>query len=80
MRYLIENGQYNNTYGPILFYAGNEGSILTFYDNTGFQTDYLAKKFAATVVFAEHRFYGTSMPFGNDSFDKTSGNLRYLNV
>jgi len=63
-----------------LFYAGNEGGIHAFYDNTGFQTDTLALKWNATVVFAEHRYYGTSMPFGEDSFNKTNGNLRYLNV
>jgi hypothetical protein len=80
MRYLIQNENYNDISGPILFYAGNEGGIYAFYNNTGFVTDYLAPKFNATVVFAEHRFYGKSMPFGDKSFDKESGNLRYLNV
>jgi len=80
MRYLVQNETYNETSGPILFYAGNEGGIYAFYNNTGFQTDYLSAKFNATVVFAEHRFYGKSMPFGDDSFNKTNGNLAYLNV
>ena len=68
MRYLIDQGSYNETSGPILFYAGNEGGIMAFYENSGFMTKTLAESLNATVVFAEHRFYGKSMPFGNNTF------------
>jgi lysosomal Pro-X carboxypeptidase len=63
MRYLVNDQYYNASFGPILFYTGNEGDIYTFYNNSGFVTDTLAKQLSAKVVFAEHRYYGTSMPF-----------------
>jgi hypothetical protein len=42
MRYIIDNTYYNQTSGPILFYAGNEGDVWTFYNNSGFVTETLA--------------------------------------
>jgi pimeloyl-ACP methyl ester carboxylesterase len=37
-----------------------------------------AEQVGALVIWAEHRFYGVSLPFGNDSFTHT--NLGYLSV
>jgi lysosomal Pro-X carboxypeptidase len=62
--------------GPIFFYTGNEGAIELFWANTGFVTDYLAPKYGAMIIFGEHRYYGASMPFGNESF--TGTNPKYL--
>ena len=78
MRYLVDTQYYNNETGPVLFYAGNEGDIWTFYNNSGFMTTTLAQEFGAAVVFAEHRYYGESMPFGNETFQVE--NLRFLSV
>lgn len=78
MRYL-----YNNTYwggadnlSPILFYCGNEGDITAFWNNSGYVVDILSQNLNAYILFAEHRFFGTSMPFGADSYQNE--NLVYL--
>ena len=63
---------------PILFYAGNEAPIGTFYNNTGFMFD-LAPEFGALVIFCEHRYYGDTLPFGSQTFTNIS-NLKYLTV
>ncbi|KAL0489917.1 lysosomal Pro-X carboxypeptidase Prcp [Acrasis kona] len=73
-RYLI-NDQHWISNGSIFFYCGNEGDIEMFYRNTGFMFD-IAKQFNALIVFAEHRYYGQSLPFGNESF--TPENIQYL--
>ncbi|XP_021305786.1 lysosomal Pro-X carboxypeptidase isoform X2 [Sorghum bicolor] len=62
--------------GPLFVYTGNEGDIEWFATNTGFMFD-IAPKFGALLVFIEHRFYGESKPFGNDSY-KSAETLGYL--
>ncbi|KRX77253.1 Lysosomal Pro-X carboxypeptidase [Trichinella sp. T6] len=74
LRYLINTENWNSDGGPIFFYCGNEGSVEGFAENTGFMWEN-AKDFGAMVVFAEHRYYGKSLPFGNES----SSNLGKLN-
>lgn len=64
--------------GPIFLYAGNEGAIELFAQNTGFMWE-IAPEFGAALIFPEHRYYGASLPFGNNTFnDKTQ--LQWLNV
>lgn len=75
LRYLL-NVDYFVPQGPILFYTGNEGSIDGFALNTGFMWD-LAPQLSAALVFAEHRYYGKTKPFGNNSFTSVT-NLGYL--
>ena len=38
MRYLVDKTYFKPESGPILFYAGNEGDVWTFWDNSGFMT------------------------------------------
>ncbi|TSN57754.1 Lysosomal Pro-X carboxypeptidase [Bagarius yarrelli] len=73
-RYLVNDEHWHKNGGPILFYTGNEGDITWFCNNTGFMWD-IAEELAAMLVFAEHRYYGESMPFGNESYS----NAKYLN-
>ena len=49
--------------------TGNEAPITKFAENSGFLGQ-AAGELGALVVFAEHRFYGESMPFGNSSLDR----------
>ncbi|VDO21015.1 unnamed protein product [Brugia timori] len=63
--------------GPLFFYAGNEGDIEAFAQNTGIIWD-LAPRFHAAIVFAEHRYYGNSKPYGKRSYMDVL-RLGYLN-
>lgn len=76
MRYLVNDSYVRDKNSPILFYTGNEGDIELFAQNTGFMWD-IAPKLGAMLVFAEHRYYGKSMPFGNLSYDSPQ-HLGYL--
>ncbi|XP_061733982.1 lysosomal Pro-X carboxypeptidase isoform X1 [Nerophis ophidion] len=75
-RYLVADKHWRQPGGPILFYTGNEGDISWFCNNTGFMWD-VAGEMQAMLVFAEHRYYGESMPFGPDSY-RDSKHLNYL--
>ncbi len=47
-------------------YAYNYSSGVFFFQRQGFVWD-IAPDFGAMVVFAEHRYYGKSLPYGQDS-------------
>ena len=68
MKYLYNTSSWRPG-GPIFFYCGNEGAIEMFALNTGFMWE-LAPEMGAMVVFAEHRYYGTTMPYGKQSYQK----------
>ncbi|KAJ8920963.1 hypothetical protein NQ315_015757 [Exocentrus adspersus] len=68
LRYLLYR-QFHIKGGPIFLYTGNEGDIMMFAQNTDFLFD-IAPVFNALIVFAEHRYYGESVPFGNRTFTK----------
>ncbi|XP_022664564.1 lysosomal Pro-X carboxypeptidase-like [Varroa destructor] len=68
MRVLYNEEHFNiSEPGPIFFYTGNEGDIEMFANNTGLMWDWAAE-FKALLIFAEHRFYGKTMPYGSKSF------------
>ncbi|EDO48107.1 predicted protein, partial [Nematostella vectensis] len=75
-RYLYTE-KYWDGKGPIFFYSGNEGGITGFWENSGFVFE-AAKNFSALVIFGEHRYYGESLPFGQDSFKIE--NIGYLSI
>lgn len=75
-KYLISDEFWKPGVGPVFFYPGNEGKIELFSDHTGFMWE-IAPEFNAMVIFAEHRYYGDSMPYGNVSF-ANSTTLGYL--
>ena len=79
LRYFVNDQYYHNTSSPVLFYAGNEADIMQFVKNSGFLWE-AAKEFGGMVVFAEHRYYGKSFPFGSPEESLTPDNISYLTV
>lgn len=63
-RYFVSDQYWDRQNGPLFFYCGNEGAIEVFIENSGFIWD-LAPLFKAKVIFAEHRYYGKTLPFGH---------------
>ncbi|KAJ0984302.1 hypothetical protein J5N97_002658 [Dioscorea zingiberensis] len=76
-KYLLNSTFFSSSSSsPIFVYTGNEGNIEWFASNSGFIFD-IAPKFNALLLFIEHRFYGDSLPFGNDSYSSAE-TLGYL--
>ena len=49
--------------GPILFYCGNEANVELYVNATGLMWE-RAEELGALLVWAEHRYYGRSLPLG----------------
>jgi hypothetical protein len=62
--------------GPIIFMTGCEEDIVDTFEGNGFFNDEVIPQLGAYAIYAEHRYYGDSLPFGNDSF--LEENLPYL--
>jgi lysosomal Pro-X carboxypeptidase len=79
-RYLVNDTFWRGRTAPILLYAGNEGDVELFANNTGFMWE-AAPRFGAMLVFVEHRYYGRSMPFGGrEAAFRDAGTKGYLTV
>jgi hypothetical protein len=82
LRYYVNDNHWKNATdapGPIFYYTGNEADIFQFVNNSGFMFE-AAEEFGAMVVFAEHRYYGLSNPFGNEYALGKPNNVSYLTV
>ncbi len=64
-KYLIDDSHFSKENGCILFYCGNEGPIEMFYKNTMFYNNKIKEELNALLVYPEHRYFGVSMPFGD---------------
>lgn len=64
LKYLV-NDTFFGPNGTIFLYAGNEGDIEMFAQNSGFMFD-IAPEFNALIIFAEHRYVLImSIPFNS---------------
>ncbi|RWS02071.1 lysosomal Pro-X carboxypeptidase-like protein [Dinothrombium tinctorium] len=63
---------------PIFFFTGGASDIFTYANNSGLLWENAAR-FRAMVIFAEHRYFGHSLPYGKRAF-KNLKTLGYLNV
>lgn len=68
-RYLINDTFWVPGKGPWFFYVGNESPVDAYARATGLMWQNAAT-YGALVLFAEHRYYGKSQPFGLDSWKK----------
>ncbi|XP_068649263.1 uncharacterized protein [Aristolochia californica] len=65
-RYVINSRYWGgpNSTSPIFVYTGDEGGLESDVDAAGIMTDN-APRFKALLVYIEHRYYGTSVPYGS---------------
>jgi lysosomal Pro-X carboxypeptidase len=61
--------------GPVFFYTGNEANVELYVNHTGLIWEN-AKEFGALIIFAEHRYFGSSQPFG----EATGQHMQWLSV
>ncbi|GMF23188.1 unnamed protein product [Phytophthora lilii] len=69
LRYFVCSPEnFDPTNGSIFFYVGNEADVTLYLNHTGLMWENAAA-FNALIVFAEHRYFGKSIPFGLDVLD-----------
>ncbi len=80
-RYLVNRTWWAGPPAPIIFYTGAEGDgVDTIFPHSGPVVE-LARSLGALLVFAEMRFFGASMPFGEwPSMELTADRLGLLSI
>lgn len=79
-RYYVYDGYFKGSgagSSPIFFYCGNEADVTLYVNSSGLMWE-RAQEFGALLVWAEHRYYGESLPFG--SLEESSEHRSYLSV
>jgi len=78
-RYFLHDSYWSGPDGPILFYTGNEANVELYINSTGLMWE-RAAELGALLVFAEHRYYGESLPFGGQAEQYNASALRWLTL
>lgn len=71
--YICDRHNYKQKDGAIFFYLGNEANVQLYLNNTGLMWEQ-APHFNALLIFAEHRYYGESLPFHHHHSTSNSTN------
>lgn len=74
-RFFVCDREYRRDDGVMFFYAGNEADVELYLNHTGLMWDN-AREFGAMLVFAEHRYFGRSIPFR----DEVRSHIKYLST
>eukprot|EP01084_Bolivina_argentea_P160291 279155_1 len=78
-RYFVCGGKNWKPNNTIFFYGGNEADVELYVNATGLMWEN-ADSYDAIMVFAEHRYFGKSLPFGSNEADIKDENIIYLTV
>ncbi|RLN48792.1 hypothetical protein BBJ28_00008792 [Nothophytophthora sp. Chile5] len=73
-RYFVCDKNYREG-GVMFFYVGNEADVELYLNHTGLMWENAAE-FGAMLVFAEHRYFGKSLPFGKEM----TKHMKYLST
>ena len=81
-RYFLNTDSYDSSSpetATLFFYFGNEADVTLYINATGLMWENAAD-FNAVLLFAEHRYYGVSQPFGSQLDTSDMSMMRYLSV
>ncbi|ETO33032.1 hypothetical protein RFI_04074 [Reticulomyxa filosa] len=78
-RYFVCGGKNWKANNSIWFYTGNEADVELYINNTGLMWEN-SDNFDSIMVFAEHRYFGQSLPFDSNTQDMDNRYLVFLNT